>query len=124
MRIKKDRLYIMTYVETQWIDHIRYIRTYERIELEDYIKMVLKQNNKEYVYYTREEVIDEIESLGSGWCINQGASDEDENPSILIKTNSKINANKAIRKMERENEEEEERIEMSYLEMGYYNDWD
>ena len=124
MRIKKDRLYTMTYVETQFLDHIRYIRTYERVELEDYIKMVLKQNNNEYVYYTREEIIGEVDSLEGGWCIDQGASDEDGNPSILIYTNSKINANKAIRKMERENEEEEERIEMNYLEMGYHNDWD
>ena len=38
----KDKLYLMTYLECQWEDSRNYVRTYERIEEEDYIKMVLR----------------------------------------------------------------------------------
>ena len=38
----KDKLYLMTYLECQWEDNRSYVRTYERIELEDYIKLALK----------------------------------------------------------------------------------
>ena len=87
----KDKLYLMTYLECQWEDNRNYVRTYERIEEEDYIKMVLRVKCKHSgeALYNRDEVIEDLKELESNECINHGAYYETIfNPCILVKTNS------------------------------------
>ena len=97
-RVKTDKLYLMTYLECQWVER-GYVRTYERIEEEDYIEMVLKVKSKYggHTLYNRDEVIEDLKELESDECINHGAYYETIfNPCILVKTNSKANAIKLI----------------------------
>lgn len=123
----KDKLYLMTYLECKWVENRSYVRTYERIELEDYIKLALKVKLKYSGErcYDRQYIIDRVEELESGWIQDLGTYDETIfSPSLLIKTNSKANAKKLIMRMEKEERKEEERRRISIEEKGYYNDWD
>ena len=123
----KDKLYLMTYLECQWEDNRSYVRTYERIELEDYIKLALKvkERNSGERCYDRQYIIDRVEELESGCIQDLGTYDETIfSPSLLIKTNSKANAKKLIVAMEKGEIKEEERRRISMEEKGYYNDWD
>lgn len=126
-RVKTDKLYLMTYLECQWVDNRSYVRTYERIEEEDYIEMALKAKSRYggESLYTRDEVIEDLKELESDECINHGAYYENIfSPCILVKTNSKANAMKLIVAMEKRIREEQERRRISFEEKGYYNDWD
>ena len=126
-RVKTDKLYLMTYLECQWVDNRSYVRTYERIEEEDYIKMVLniKDRHSGEAVYNRDEVVEDLEELESDELINHGAYYETIfNPCILVKTNSKAKAMKLIVAMEKRKRIREEEARVRYLEMGYHNDWD
>jgi hypothetical protein len=127
MGVSKDKLYLMTYLECEWVENRSYVRTYERIELEDYIKMVLrvKCRHSGESLYNRDEVIEDLKELESDECINHGAYYETIfNPCVLIKTNSKANAKKLIVAMEKRIMKRQEERRIRYLEMGYHNDWD